>query len=70
MTSIEHKSNIQKELAKIFDLSASELQNKAYIVLIEQKLSQIEGKIFKILNRHEIRDIRQFDEFFRTGKIS
>jgi hypothetical protein len=70
MTSIEQNSDIQEQLAKIFDISATELNRKAYIVLIDNKLSQIEAMIYKILNRHGIKDLQQFDEFFQKGKIA
>ncbi len=70
MTSIELNSDIQEQLAKIFDISATELNRKAYIVLIDKKLSQLDAMIYKILNRHGIEDLQQFDDFFQEGKIA
>lgn len=37
---------------------------------LEDRLSEIEALIFKILNKHGIKDIFEVDEYFKTDKIA
>lgn len=39
-------------------------------MLIDNKIAQIRADIYKILNKHGINDIFEFDEYFKNGRIS
>jgi len=70
MSIIEEDPSIQEKLKRIFALSPSEIKSKAYRTLIEQKLSQTKSEVFKILNKHGIKDLFEFDEWFQKGLIA
>lgn len=70
MSNLELNAHIQQKLIKIFDSSASEIQRKAYLMMIDDKIAEIDVQMFKILNKHGIKDIFEFDEYFKAGKIA
>jgi len=70
MSNLKLDPQVQQKLSKIFEVSASEIQRKAYLLMIDDKISEIETVMFKILNKHGIKDIFEFDEYFKAGKIA
>ncbi len=38
--------------------------------MIDDKIAENDAHMFKILNKHGIKDIFELDEYFKTGKIA
>ncbi len=70
MSNLELDPHVQQKLREIFNGSASEIQRKAYLMMIKHKIAEIDAQMYKILNKHGIRDIFEFDEYFKAGKIA
>lgn len=69
MAILSEKEEFRKKLKEIFNLTNSELEQKAFLSLISDELKNVEVEIYKILNKHGVSNALELDKFFQDGKI-
>ncbi len=70
MASINLKPALKKKFNEVFNAPLPEIEHRAYCNLVRAELGQVEVDIFKILNKHGIKDAVALDSWFREGRIS
>jgi len=70
MSSIQRNPALKKKFNDVFNIPMVELEHRAYKQLVKDELRQVEVDIFKILNKHGVKDAIEFDAWFQEGRIS
>ncbi len=70
MSSINLKPALKKKFNEVFNAPITEIEHRAYNSLVKAELGQVEIEIFKILNKHGIKDAVELDKWFKEGRIS
>jgi hypothetical protein len=70
MSSINLKPALRKKFNEVFNASLPEIEHRAYNNLVKAELGQVESEIFKILNKHGIKNAVELDTWFKEGRIS
>jgi len=70
MSSINRNQALKKKFSEAFNASMPELEHRAYKQLVKDELREVEADIFKILNKHGIKDAVELDAWFQEGRIA
>jgi len=70
MSSIQRNPALRKKFSDVFNLPIPELEYRAYKQLVKDELRQVEVEIFKILNKHGVKDAIELDAWFQEDRIS
>ena len=70
MSSIQRNPALKKKFNDVFNIPMIELEHRAYKQLVKDELRQVEVDIFKILNKHGVKDAIELDAWFQEGRIS
>ena len=69
MSSINLKPALRKKFNEVFNAHLPEIEHRAYNGLVKAELGQVEVEIFKILNKHGIKNAVELDMWFKEGRI-
>jgi hypothetical protein len=69
MTSTDQIAVLRKKLSTIMNVPVSGLEQRAYKNLVEAELKNVEIDMFKILNKHGMKDSIELDSWFQEGRI-
>lgn len=70
MSSINLKPALKKKFNEVFKAPLQEIEHRAYNSLVKGELGQVEIEIFKILNKHGIKNAVELDTWFKEGRIA
>ncbi|HME56548.1 MAG TPA: hypothetical protein VKM55_30390 [Candidatus Lokiarchaeia archaeon] len=70
MSSVNRNPVLKKKFSEAFNAPMPELEHRAYFNLVEDEMRQVEADIFKILNKHGIKDAMELDAWFQEGRIA